>query len=279
METNKCPVLEELFLQEAYDHERESPPVMTGGDYDIGGIRSSAEGCEVSARADRITLENTELRKAIEIAIRAFDEIASPPPPLQDLRGVQRYAANKASVLREAHETRVSGLGDRLRRHREWLEATLKALEAHSGAIAQALLKYGEICLECSEADDGGGDYRVAITCEALRGVELTIAVPADIVAMPDTPRDVKLKWFKGFVSDLFESLVIDHCFGIDNWAGADICSVCGKAFPARTLEDRWSKDQDIPKGAGQFDLICPECRTKTATPPTMEETIYVDEP
>ena len=42
---------------------------------------------------------------------------------------------------------------------------------------------------------------------------------------------------------------------------GFDICSICGVAFPAKTLESRWGDgDQEVPEGQDDFDLICDEC-------------------
>jgi len=60
----------------------------------------------------------------------------------------------------------------------------------------------------------------------------------------------------------------------MDDEEGADICSVCGEAFPPRTLENRWREDQDIPEG-GVEDILT-SIKTQDKTIEALKELLQV---
>lgn len=94
---NGCPVLRELAVTEDYDREHEHAPHLSGGDYDIGGIRSSAEECDLAARLRALTAEHNT-------ALALVADRAALITALDDWRCRAAKNAGRIEELREAAE-------------------------------------------------------------------------------------------------------------------------------------------------------------------------------
>ena len=112
MSGHGCPVLEELEIREDYDPEHEQTPHLSGGDYDIGAIRSCAENCKAASlawsRGDHLRSialilglapgDTAEIDNTVRELIRSRDE------------WLERAAANAKRIEELSHRLLLMGV-------------------------------------------------------------------------------------------------------------------------------------------------------------------------